>query len=209
MHLTALSALVLLAPVLALPQETATASMVSSSSGSSDAESVDQANDALVASAASAIPSDYISVLETAVPTSWEYEMENPASQAAVLSAAASGIFPSWYNDLPASIKAVVSELGGFDVEMVGSTGAVTATAGPTSGAAAITTAAETTAATTASGSTGATTQTPTSGSAEAASSSKMAATSARSTGGAPIATGSIAGSVAGAVGLLGIVFAL
>ncbi|KAJ5450422.1 uncharacterized protein N7458_006871 [Penicillium daleae] len=202
MHLTALSALVLLAPALALPQETATATMVSSNSGSSDAQSVDEAN---VALAEASLPSDYISVLETAVPSSWEFEMENPASEAAVLSAAANGIFPSWYNDLPASIKAVVTELGGFDADIVGATSAVTATAGPTSGAAA-----DTTAATTASGSTGAAaTQTPASGSSDAASSSKAASTSARSTGGAPIATGSIAVSVAGAAGLLGLVFAL
>ncbi|KAJ5175408.1 uncharacterized protein N7482_001285 [Penicillium canariense] len=86
----------LLAPALAMPQATSLAYSESSSSSDSSDNS-----DTLDSISVPSIPSDYISVLETAVPPSWEYDMTNPASAAAVISAAAAGTYPAWYNDLP------------------------------------------------------------------------------------------------------------
>jgi hypothetical protein len=208
MRSTALVAL-FFASALAMPQVASEASSSSSStSESSDSDSSDFSD--IVPSYS--LPSDYMSILETAVPSSWEYEMENTASAAAVISAAAAGTYPAWYNDLPASIKAVVTSLGGFDANIVGETGSVTAVATPNSSAPAT----ETAAATTTSDTTvSPVTETQASGTSSAASGTKSAAstsadsTSAHSTGGAPVATGSVAMSVAGAAGLVGLALAL
>ncbi|KAF7174138.1 hypothetical protein CNMCM5623_006465 [Aspergillus felis] len=211
MQSKALAALLfLLTPALAISQATSVAYSESSSSSDSS-DSTDSSDTALLAS----LPADYISVLETAVPASWEYEMMNPASAAAVISAAAAGTYPAWYNDLPASIKAVVTALGGFDADIVGETGSMTTAASTSSSGHAT----ETALATTASSSTGsvamqtqASTQSSTQSSAttSATSSHKSATpTSASSTGGAPIATGGVALGVAGVAGLLGLVLAL
>ncbi|KAJ5861664.1 uncharacterized protein N7529_008974 [Penicillium soppii] len=207
MRSTAFIALFLLTPALAIPQATSVAySGSSSSSDSSDSSGSSDSSDSSDTIASDPIPADYISVLETAVPASWEYEMMNSASVAAVVSDAAAGIFPSWYNDLPASIKAIVTSLGGFDANMVGATGSMTATVSPNSGPAT-----ETAVATAVTGSTGsAATETQASTTSGAASSTKLtASTSVHSTGGAPIATGGVALSVAGAAGLLGLALAL
>ncbi|GIK07123.1 hypothetical protein Aspvir_002778 [Aspergillus viridinutans] len=198
--------LFLLTPALAIPQATS----VAYSESSSSSDSSDSADSSDTVSGAS-LPADYISVLETAVPSSWEYEMMNPASAAAVMSAAAAGTYPAWYNDLPESIKAVVTALGGFDANIVGETGSMTTAASTSSSGHA----AETALATAVSSSTGSDaveTQASTQSSATsgAASSHKSAIpTSASSTGGAPIATGGVAVGVAGAAGLLGLVLAL
>ncbi|KAJ5636839.1 uncharacterized protein N7484_010152 [Penicillium longicatenatum] len=197
----------LLAPALAKPQATSVASdssgFESSGSESSGSDSLDTTDITSIPS----IPSDYVSVLETAVPTAWEYEMMNSASAAAVMSAAAEGIYPAWYNDLPASIKALVTSLGGFDEVMVGETSSMTvamstSSIGPSSGASMATTVVSS------SGSTATETQVSAASSiASSAKSSSPASTS--STGGAPAATGGITMGVAGAAGLLGLALAL
>jgi hypothetical protein len=150
-----------------------------------------------------------MSVLETAVPASWEYM--NSAEIASVASAAAAGTYPAWYNDLPASIKAVVTELGGFDENLLGVTPMMTVAMGSSSS----TPAAGTAVATTATGSspsatTGSQASTHNSATSDVATSSKSTTpTSARSTGNAPIATGGVAMGVAGAAGFLGLALAL
>jgi len=143
--------------------------------------------------------------METAVPSSWEYM--NSAEIASVASAAAAGTYPAWYNDLPASIKAVVTELGGFDEELLGVTIAMgTTSSEPTS---------ESAVATTAAGSSDlASTKTQTSAHASATSDAASSSgstnpSSANSTGGAPIATAGVTMGVAGAVGFLGLALAL
>lgn len=203
MRYTALIAL-FLTSALAMHQATSVASSGSSSSlNSSDLDSSDSEDTIPSAS----LPTDYMSILETAVPASWEYEMANSASAAAVISAAAAGTYPAWYNDLPASIKAIVTSLGGFDANIVGETGSMTAAVSPNSSEPAT----ETAAATTAIGSTGLpATEAPASATSVAASSTdSSSSTSVRSTGGAPIATDGVAMSVAGAAALLGLALAL
>lgn len=211
MHSKVLAVLLLIAPALAMPQATATATLegYSESSGSSDSIDSSDSSDSTAVYSDTAIPSDYVSVMETAVPSSWEYM--NSAEIASVASAAAAGTYPAWYNNLPASIKAVVTELGGFNQNLLGVDSSVTTAMGSsssfhTSQAAVATTAAGT------SGSAATETQASTisSTTSGAASSSKSTVpASASSTGGAPIATGSVAMSVAGAVGILGLALAL
>ncbi|KAJ5545651.1 hypothetical protein N7494_003236 [Penicillium frequentans] len=213
MQSKALAALfLLLAPALAMPQANSVASSESSGSDSSGFESSGSSespgsSDTTDTVSVPSIPTDFVSVLETAVPTAWEYEMMNSASMAAVVSAAAEGIYPTWYNDLPASIKAIVTSLGGFDEVMVGETGSMTvamstSSSGPSS---------EPTVATTAVSSSGSViTETQASATSSMASSSKSSApASASSTGGAPMATGAITMGVAGAAGLLGLALCL
>lgn len=213
MHSKALAALfLLLAPALAMPQASSVASSDSSGSESSGSESSgssgssDSSDNTDTASVPS-LPTDFVSVLETAVPTAWEYEMMNSASMAAVVSAAAEGIYPAWYNDLPSSIKAIVTSLGGFDEVIVGETGSMTVamstgSSGPSSESAMATT--------TVSSSGSVATETQSSATSGMASSSKSTThASASSTGGAPMATGGITMGIAGAAGLLGLALAL
>lgn len=135
----------------------------------------------------------------------------NSAEIASVASAAAAGTYPAWYNDLPASIKAVVTELGGFDEELLGVGSSMTVAMGTTSSEPT----SETAVATTAAGSSDlASTETQTSTHASAtsgaaSSSQSTAPSSVSSTGGAAIATGGVAMGVAGAVGFLGLALAL
>ncbi|KAJ5897233.1 hypothetical protein N7504_007521 [Penicillium tannophilum] len=212
MQSKALAALFLLAPALAMPQASSVASSDSSgfessgseSSGSSGSSGSSDTTDTV---SVPSLPTDFVSVLETAVPTAWEYEMMNSASMAAVVSAAAEGIYPTWYDDLPASIKAIVTSLGGFDEVMVGETGSMTvamstSSSGPSS---------EPTVATTAASSSGSVvTQTQASATSSMASSSKSSApASASSTGGAAMATGAVTMGITGAAGLLGLALVL
>ncbi|KAJ5126650.1 hypothetical protein N7448_007429 [Penicillium atrosanguineum] len=209
MHSKVLAAFLLLAPALAMPQATATATSEGSSDSSSSSDSTDSSDSSDSLSAIPGVPSNYVSVLETAVPSSWEYM--NSAEIASVASAAAAGTYPAWYNNLPASIKAVVTELGGFDENLLGVDPSVTMAMGSSSSSPA----SEAAVATTAAGSSGSAateTQASTISSATsgAASSSKSTVhSSASSTGGAPIATGGVAMSVAGAVGILGLALGL
>ncbi|KAJ5676635.1 uncharacterized protein N7477_002268 [Penicillium maclennaniae] len=210
MHSKVFAALLLLAPALAMPQATAIATSegYSGSSGSSDSNDSSD-SDSTSVSPDAALPSDYVSVLETAVPSSWEYM--NSAEIASVASAAAAGTYPAWYNNLPASIKAVVTELGGFDENLLGVDPSMTTAIGSSSSYPS----SQTAVATTATGSSGsAATETQASSvsstkSGAASSSKSTAHSSATSTGGAPIATGGVAMSFAGVAGILGIAFAL
>lgn len=131
----------------------------------------------------------------------------NSASAAAVMSAAADGIYPAWYNDLPASIKAIVTSLGGFDEVMVGKTGSMTVAMSTSSSGIY----SDIAVATTAASSSGAVaTETEAFATSRMASSSKsVPPASASSTGGAPMATGGINLGVTGAAGLLGLALAL
>ncbi|KAJ6005246.1 hypothetical protein N7451_003190 [Penicillium sp. IBT 35674x] len=208
MQSKALAALfLLLAPALAMPQASSVASSDTSGFESSGSSGSSGSSDTTDTVSVPSLPTDFVSVLETAVPTAWEYEMMNSASMATVVSAAAEGIYPAWYNDLPASIKAIVTSLGGFDEVMVGETGSMTVAMSTSSSGLS----SEPTVATTAASSSGSVvTETQASATSSMASSSKSSApASASSTGGAPMATGAITMGVAGAAGLLGLALAL
>ena len=51
------------------------------------------------------IPASIESVLETAVPASFIQELENPTSRSSIFSEWHDGQFPTWYQDLPTSVK--------------------------------------------------------------------------------------------------------
>lgn len=174
------------------------------------------------------VPTSIMTVLATAIPASWYQEILNPASRAVMRSEIEAGTMPAWYNALPASVKAWASSAGDFANNFVaatptaiaiplgsagsGSEGVLTAT--PVATAAADTTkskaqqtASETTSKPKAHKTAAETTAS--SASETAAPSKSSAPSSSTSTGGAPVATGSVAMSVAGAVSLLGLALAL
>ena len=184
----------------------------------SDSDAGDAAEVAL-----SDVPSSILTVLETAIPASWYNDLANPASQSSMIAEIEAGTMPAWYNNLPASVKAWATSAGelGLTAPTTTADSADSAdSASGSNGSAAV----QTPAASTSSGSGSAsgsnasaamqtTTASTSSGSTSTAASGSASpsskAASSTSTGGAPIATGSVAMSLAGAVGLLGLAIAL
>lgn len=185
--------------------------------GTSDSTVTDGSDSDLgdAAAALSDVPSSILTVLETAIPASWYNDLANPASQSSMIAEIEAGTMPAWYNNLPASVKAWATSAGELGLTAATPTADSADSADSTSGSTG-SAAVQTTAASTASGSSGSaamqTTAASTSSGSTAASGSaspSSKAASSTSTGGAPIATGSVAMSFAGAVGLLGLAIAL
>ncbi|KAJ5225504.1 hypothetical protein N7468_006729 [Penicillium chermesinum] len=157
-----------------------------------------------IAYISSHIPNSILTVLETAIPETWlEEVMTNTADQMSIYEAAESGVFPGWYNSLPESVKAwatseATAEETGLSsaIASVSSAAVTSESAATTSGSAMVT-------------STASSSGTTASDSSASSSPSSSASPSSTSNGAAPMATGSLAYSVAGAVGLLGLAVAL
>lgn len=163
------------------------------------------------AAALSSIPNSILTVLATAVPASWYADLADPASLSSINSEIEAGTMPAWYNQLPASVKAWATSAGELGMTDATTTASASATSAPS---------AATDSASTTSGSTGSvavqttavstsSVSTSTSTAASGSVSPSSTAASSTSTGGAPIATGSIAMSFAGAISLLGLAVAL
>ncbi|CDM33727.1 hypothetical protein DTO013E5_1496 [Penicillium roqueforti] len=181
------------------------------------------------------VPSSIMSVLATAIPASWYDEIIDPASRSVIISEAAAGTYPAWYNALPSSVKAWATS--NFDDQLAGvsATASATGTQTETADSSAIETgsttpsrqtsnaAVTTSASTTASGSTSISSSSsdsssdssssiissPSSASSSDSSSSSSSPSSSQSTGGAPAPTGGIAMGVAGMAGVLALALAL
>lgn len=219
MQFKLLAALLFGATALALPQATGT-----SSSFAADDET------ALLDS----IPTSILTVMETAIPSSWLSEFMDPSSHDSIISEIAAGTMPAWYNSLPSSVKAWATSVGGnFADALLGGSAVATATGMATADANAATGTASVVIAT-ATGSFGsagsagssaavsslvssassattskAASASSASSSAHASSAASSAHASATSTGGAPVATGGVALSMAGVAGILGLALAL
>lgn len=171
------------------------------------------------------VPSSIMSVLATAIPASWYDDLMDPASRSAIVSEAAAGTYPAWYNALPSSVKAWATS--NFDDQIAGATATADSTAtqtetadstavetGSSTAASQTSNAAETSsnAAETSSNAaetTSASTTSSGSSSDSSSSSTSSSPSSTHSTGGAPAPTGGIAMSVAGAAGVLALALAL
>ncbi|OOQ83125.1 hypothetical protein PEBR_36597 [Penicillium brasilianum] len=185
-------------------------------SGESSGSVTNPDADASAASAASAlvaeIPNSVLTVIETAIPASWQDEIITDASfRSSVASAAAAGTYPAWYNELPSSVKAWASS--NFDVQILGVSTSSDGVASETASHA-VTTGTSATqsvsngAQVTTSGSS-AVSSVSSSASASVSGSVSASASSAKSTGGAPSPTGGVAMGVAGAAGVLALALAL
>ncbi|KAJ5997280.1 hypothetical protein N7499_006417 [Penicillium canescens] len=166
------------------------------------------------------VPSSILTVLATAIPSSFYDDILNPASRSAIISAAAAGTYPAWYNELPSSVKAwatsnfydTVTEASATAASI--SETAVSSASQTAAGSASVTgssaVAASNTASQTASSSSSASTTSGSASSSDASSSSASASASpSQSTGGAPAPTGGVAMGVAGAAGVLALALAL
>src|SRR4051812_41810896 len=100
-------------------------------------------SDALAASASAAaliaaIPSSVLTVMETAIPYSWQDEiLTDPTFRSSVVSAAAAGTFPAWFNDLPNSVKAWATS--NFEAQIIGVPATTQDTASETGSSATVT----------------------------------------------------------------------
>lgn len=162
------------------------------------------------------VPNSIYSAIVTAVPSSWIYDMMNPASRSAEFSRIEAGTFPAWYSTLPENVKTYAASLAMAQLDALhvtptatadsGSLGSDSNSKGPSA------TGAQTTPIPTAmTTSARSSTSTSTSGSKSTSSSNTKSSSSSHSasTGGAPAPTGSIAISVAGAACILGLALAL
>ncbi|KAJ5368635.1 uncharacterized protein N7496_008395 [Penicillium cataractarum] len=182
------------------------------SSGESSGSVTNPDADASAASAASAlvaaIPSSILTVMETAIPASWQDEvLTDPAFRSSVASAAAAGTYPAWYNELPSSVKAWASS--NFDAQILGVSTTSQGVASETGSYAVTTGAAATQSVSNASQITSSGSSSADSAVSGSTSASSAAASSAKSTGGAPAPTSGIAMGVAGAAGVLALALAL
>ncbi|KAI2713445.1 hypothetical protein CBS147332_5185 [Penicillium roqueforti] len=177
------------------------------------------------------VPSSIMSVLATAIPASWYDEIIDPASRSVIISEAAAGTYPAWYNALPSSVKAWATSNFDDQIAGVSATASATGTQVETADSSAIETgsttpsrqtsnaAVTTSASTTASGSTSISSSSSDSSSDSSSSiisspssdssSSSSSPSSSQSTGGAPAPTGGIAMGVAGMAGVLALALAL
>ncbi|KAJ5764795.1 hypothetical protein N7520_004354 [Penicillium odoratum] len=185
------------------PQITGSGESIRSETNPDADASASSAASALVA----AIPSSILTVMETAIPASWQDSLyhnkdeilTDPSFRSSVASAASAGTYPAWYNELPSSVKAWASS--NFDAQVLGvsttsqsvasetGSNAVSTSASAVSNASQITSSSASSAATSVSGST--------------------SVSSAKSTGGAPAPTSGAAMGVAGAAGVLALALAL
>lgn len=176
-------------------------------SGESSGSITNPDADASASSAASAlvaaIPTSILTVMETAIPASWQDEiLTDPSFRSSVASAASAGTYPAWYNELPSSVKAWASS--NFDVQILGVPSTSQGVASET-GSAAVTTGKSATQSASNSS------QSTSFGASSAATSisGSASASSAKSTGGASSPTSGPAMGVAGAAGVLALAFAL
>lgn len=163
-----------------------------------------------------AVPTSILTVLETAIPSTWIEALADPSAQYSIYEAAASGVYPDWYSSLPQSVKAWVtgddsdSETGiasllptmSSDAASSGSTAATTT--GPSSADATSTSGSSSSAAASSSSS-----DSTSDASSSSATPSGSPSPSSTGNGAMPMATGGVAASVAGVVGLLGLAVAL
>jgi len=176
-------------------------------SGESSGSLTNPDADASASSAASAlvaaIPSSILTVMETAIPASWQDEIiTDPSFRSSVASAASAGTYPAWYSELPSSVKAWASS--NFDVQVLGISTTSQDVASETGSNAVATNVSATQSVSDAS-------QITSSGTSSAATSvsGSASAFSAKSTGGAPAPTNGVAIGVVGAAGVLALAFAL
>jgi hypothetical protein len=181
------------------------------------------------------VPPSIIAVLVTAIPDSWYSEILDPASRDSVVSAAAAGTYPAWYNALPSSVKAwatadiagglvgasATAESSATQTENAGSSATETGFSGfvkasgssgsQTAASRTSTSSSETPSAEASSSQVSSTAVETTSASSTtlASSSESPSPSSSESTGGAPAPTGAVAMSVAGAAGILALALAL
>jgi hypothetical protein len=162
------------------------------------------------------VPNSILTVMATAIPFSFYDDMLNPASRSAIISAAAAGTYPAWYNELPSSVKAWATS--NFVDGALGASATATGSASETgsSAVAASNTASQTASQTassavkTTSGSSSASAPSNSASSSDVSSSSASASASPlHSTGGAPAPTGGVTMGVAGAAGVLALALAL
>lgn len=220
-----LAFLLFLAPALTSPVETASAENPSYGDNSLDFYDTSDSGTSYdqIVSEIAAIPSSILSVMETAIPATWYEDIMDPASRSSLISEIEAGTMPAWYNDLPSGVLAYATSLGAYvenlvsptadatdafdDNEAVFGTTAFTpmytgisaSSVGSSSLLIRTTSRASSTNASTASGTTSSTTS----------SAESSAPASSTSTGGAPIATGNMMVSIAGAAGILGLALAL
>ncbi|KAJ5438521.1 uncharacterized protein N7458_009519 [Penicillium daleae] len=204
---TSFAALLFVASALASPEPQQTAS------GSLTDPDADASAAAYASSLVAAIPSSVLTVIETAIPASWQDEViTDPSFRSSVASAAAAGTYPAWYNELPNSVKAWASS--NFDAQILGiatttqdvaSETASTAT----SGAPSVTNAAQNTSSGSSSAASSGSSSAASSGSGSGSTSASASASPAKSTGGAPAPTSGVALGIAGAAGALALALAL
>ncbi|KAJ5689551.1 hypothetical protein N7462_003943 [Penicillium macrosclerotiorum] len=170
------------------------------------AESDSSSSDIDTAIESDSIPSNILSVLETAVPTTWlDSFYTDAAFQSSEINEILSGTYPAWYSSLPESVKqyatsevlAEASELESYYTAMPTNTASSSAHGASSSGAVSSTPLTTSTSTAT------------TSGSSSSSSASASGESTSTSTAGAPAATGGIAMSLAGAAGILGLALAL
>ncbi|KAJ5625858.1 hypothetical protein N7510_002167 [Penicillium lagena] len=191
---------------------TETASAVAWSGSSDSSETNPYSNSVFIPS----IPKSILTALETAIPPSWYTDIFKPSFRSSIESEVLAGTMPAWYNSLPNSVKAWASSEGDFINNFIGAEQtsalavAISSNAPATGVPAHKTASTMSTAAVTVTSASGTTSGT-TSGAASGAASGtkKSAPSSSTSTGGAPIATGGVAASIAGVAGILGLALAL
>lgn len=167
------------------------------------------------------IPSGILSVIETAIPSTWAQALEtNSAFQSSVLNDLLHSTYPAWYNSLPDSVKSWATAEGEAEVSALSSYFSIQPTVTPTSGSSAAGSSSHASSTPLATGHNSTTTSTPLtltstathitslSGTGSSTSSASHSGTS-TSTAGAPAATGGLAISLAGAAGVLGLALAL
>lgn len=163
------------------------------------------------------VPSSILSVIETAIPTSWLMSVEtNAAFRSAEISEARMGTYPAWYSSLPQSVKqwetsAALGEASGYPSYYMTILPMPTSAFIYPSSSDAISKSPASSTPLTGSPSTSTATATATNPAGNSASSSTASQSGSTSTftGGAPAATGGVAMSFAGAAGILGLALAL
>ncbi|KAJ5461284.1 uncharacterized protein N7458_002836 [Penicillium daleae] len=167
------------------------------------------------------IPSGILSVIETAIPSTWYQALEtDSAFQSSVLNDILHSTYPAWYNSLPNSVKSWATAEGEAEFSALSSYFSGMPTVTPTSGSGSagssshasstpLSTGHSSTSASTRLTLTSTATQTKTASGSGSSSSSASGSGTSTSTGGAPAATGGLAISLAGAAGVLGLAFAL
>jgi hypothetical protein len=178
------------------------------------------------------VPTSILTVLATAIPDSWYSDILDPSSRDSIISAAAAGTYPAWYNSLPSSVKAWATS--NFDDELLGASSTVDSSAtqtesagstasktgsssaietgsssGSSSAAAGVSTTATQTSSNAAETSSSSTSDSSSDSSSSASASASASASSSQSTGGAPAPTGGVAIGVASAAGILAFALAL
>ncbi|KAJ5985755.1 hypothetical protein N7499_007953 [Penicillium canescens] len=202
-----LAALLFAASALATPAPDTTAT--AESIGTETNSDADSAASAAAAALIAEIPSSVLTVMETAIPYSWQAEiLTNPTFRSSVVSAAEAGTFPAWFNDLPNSVKAWATS--NFDAQIIGVPATTQDTVSETSSSVMVTSQTASNAAqTTLPDSSSATTSSSGSGSSSGSSSASASPSSSKSTGGAPAPSGGVAMGVAGAAGVFVLALAL